>query len=319
MLSAYFRDVAHKRTMLELLQERDAIQHESSQELGRKFHNFDIECVDVLIGKPDTAEAGGKIETLLEQLRLRQLSLEQVETYAKQVTASEKLRALNEAQATAAMQTKLTNSLVQVQIVENEAEAQLAKARKEAEQKIITAQAESQQRILAGRGEGARILQEGLSEASVMVRKIQSFTDPRLYALSIVAQNLARSSQPLVPERVFIAGGGNGHATDGLPVGAGATAGTGLLGMLLSLLVAEKSGFDAAGLPGGNVLQEFSDKISKQAMENIEEAMKANVGSVANGNVDLNLEVADPSKTVASRPRPQPQPVEAATTTASKS
>ena len=156
MLSAYFRDVAHKRTMLELLQERDSIQHESSEELGRKFHDFDIECVDVLIGKPDTAEAGGKIETLLEQLRLRQLSLEQVETYAKQVTAAEKLRGLNEAQATAAMQTKLTQSLVQVQIVENEAEAQLAKAKKQAEQKVVTAQAESQQRILAGRGEGAQ-------------------------------------------------------------------------------------------------------------------------------------------------------------------
>ena len=83
-------------------------------------------------------------------------------------------------------------------------------------------------------------------------------------------------------------------------MGAGATAGTGLLGMLLSLLVAEKSGFDVAGLPGGSVLQEFSDKISKQAMENIEEAMKANVGSLANGNVDLNLEVTDPSKSVAS-------------------
>ena len=301
MLSAYFRDVAHKRTMLELLQERDSIQHESSQELGRKFHNFDIECVDVLIGKPDTAEAGGKIETLLEQLRLRQLSLEQVETYAKQVTAAEKLRGLNEAQATAAMQTKLTQSLVQVQIVENEAQAQLAKAKKEAEQKIVTAQAESQQRILAGRGEGARILQEGLSEASVLVRKIQSFSDPRLYALSIVAQNLARSSQPLVPERVFIAGGGgsNGHGAEGLPAGLGATAGTGLLGMLLSLLVAEKSGFDVASLPGGNVLQEFSDKVTKEAMENIEQAMATRSAPVSNGTVELNLEVADPSKPVA--------------------
>src|SRR6185437_931514 len=47
MLSAYFRDVAHKRTMLELLQERDSIQHEAAAELSRKFHNFDIECVDV--------------------------------------------------------------------------------------------------------------------------------------------------------------------------------------------------------------------------------------------------------------------------------
>ncbi|WP_246196232.1 SPFH domain-containing protein [Aquisphaera giovannonii] len=307
MLSAYFRDVAHKRTMLELLQERDAIQHEASQELGRKFGNFDIECVDVLIGKPDTAEAGGKIETLLEQLRLRQLSLEQVETYAKQVTAAEKLRVLNEAQANAQMQTKLSQSLIQVRIVENEAEAQLARARKEAEQKVVTAQAESQQRILAGRGEGARILQEGLSEASVLVRKIQSFTDPRLYALSVVAQNLAKSSQPLVPERVFIAGGGggngngNGHAGDALAIGAGANAGNGLMGMLLGLLVAEKSGFDVAGLPEGNVLQDFADRISKQAMDNIQEAMAANA---ANGNGNGVGHGADTTAAVLSGPVP---------------
>ena len=193
--------------MLELLQDRDSIQNESSNELGRKFHNFDIECVDVLIGKPDTQQAGGKIETLLEQLRLRQLSLEQVETYSKQVMAAQNLRVLNEAQAQAQMQTQLSNSMVKIKIAENDAEAQLARARKQAEQVVVTAEAESQQRILAGRGEGARILQEGFSEASVLLRKISSFSDPRLYALTIAAQNLARCSQPLVPERVFISGG----------------------------------------------------------------------------------------------------------------
>ena len=36
MLSAYFRDVAHKKTMLELLHERDAIQHEAREELRRQ-------------------------------------------------------------------------------------------------------------------------------------------------------------------------------------------------------------------------------------------------------------------------------------------
>jgi hypothetical protein len=199
-----------------------------------------------------------------------------------------------------------SQSLIQVRIVENEAEAQLAKARKEAEQKLVTAQDESQQRILAGRGEGARILQEVLSEASVLVRKIQSFSDPRLYALSVVAQNLARSSQPLVPERVFIAGGGggNGHAADGLPIGAGATAGTGLLGMLLSLLVAEKSGFDVADLPGGNTLTEFADRISKQAMENIQEAMANGTELAPNGSASLNLEPPDLAKTVAATQPP---------------
>jgi hypothetical protein len=188
-----------------------------------------------------------------------------METYGKQVAAAEKLKALKEAQAIAEMQTALTNSLIQVRIVENEADAQLARARKEAEQVVVRAEAESRRKILAGRGEGARLLQEGLSEASVLLRKIQSFTDPRLYALSVVAQNLAASTQPLVPERVFMAPGGGG--TDGPAMGAG------LMGMLMSLLVAEKSGFDLAGSPGVGPLQDFADSISKQAMENIQAAM----------------------------------------------
>src|SRR6202012_4955570 len=46
MLSAYSRDVAHKKTMLELLHERDSIQAEARIELRNKFREFDIECVD---------------------------------------------------------------------------------------------------------------------------------------------------------------------------------------------------------------------------------------------------------------------------------
>ncbi len=226
-----------------------------------------------LIGKPDTAEAGGKIETLLEQLRIRQLSIEQLETYERQQTAAEKLRTLNEAQAQSAMQTQLTNARVQAQIAESQGEADLARARKQAEQTIVnaeaelersrrqaetvvvaadaelarsrrqaeqtvlTAEADSKQRVLAGRGEAQRVMQIGLSEASVLLRKVASFGDPRLYALSVVAEQLTHSEQPLVPERVFVAGG------DGQAGSAG-----GMLSMLLSILVAEKSGFPAGGL-----------------------------------------------------------------------
>ena len=263
MLSAYFRDVAHKRTMLGLLHERDDIQRESRVELQRRFHEFDIECVDVLIGKPDTAEAGGKIETLLEQLRLRQLSIEQIETFERQVAAADKLRNLNEAQAHASMQATLTNSLVQVRIAENEGEAALARARKEAEQLVVTAQAESEQRVLAGRGEGSRVLQVGLSEAAVLLQKIQSYADPRLYALASAAAQLSQSKQPLVPERVFIAGGGTSTGDDG----HSATSAQGLLGLLISLMVAEKSGFQLSESGPPSPLQEFADKMARQAME----------------------------------------------------
>ncbi|MGD9722701.1 MAG: SPFH domain-containing protein [Pirellulales bacterium] len=271
MLSAYFRDVAHKCTMLQLLQERDQIQRDARNELRQRFQEFDIECVDVLIGKPDTAEAGGKIETLLEQLRLRQLSIEQIETFERQRAAAEKQRGLSEAQAHAAKQTELTNSAIQIQIAENQGEADLAQARKRAEQLLVTARADSQQRVLAGKGEGARVLQTGLAEASVLLRKIGSFGDPRLYAVLSAAERLSASSQPLVPERVFVAGGGeNGHATG---------ASQGLLGTLISLLVAEKSGFQPAGDGAFAGLEEMTERMTRDAMESMQQAI--GVGSPA--------------------------------------
>jgi uncharacterized membrane protein YqiK len=278
---------------------RDAIQQESREELRRKFRDFDIECVDVLIGKPGTAEAGGKIEVLLEQLRLRQLSIEQLETYERQRAAAEKLRTLNDAQAQAAMQTQLTNSRVQVQITESQGEAELARARKQAdqtvvvaeaelaksrrqaqqlvvvadaeleksrrqaEQTVVTAQAQSQERVLAGRGEAQRVLQIGLSESSVLMRKIASFGDPRLYALSGVVEHLAHSSQPLVPERVFMAGGGSDGAS-------GAAGASGMLGLLIQLLVAEKAGFQPTNGNGDNEpagLKEVGDRLAREAID----------------------------------------------------
>jgi uncharacterized membrane protein YqiK len=283
MLSAYFRDIAHKKTMLELLHQRDSIQGEARDELRRKFRDFDIECVDVLIGKPDTAEAGGKIETLLEQLRQRQLSIEQLETYERQRTAAEKLRTLNEAQAQAAMQTQLTNSRVQIQIAESQAEADLARARKnaeqtvvnadaelararrQAEQTVVTAEADSRQRVLAGRGEAQRVMQVGLSEATVLLRKIASFGDPRLYALSIITEQLTQSKQPLVPERVFMAGG-NGEP------GTGAAGTSGMVGLLLSLLVAEKSGFHPVEAGEVTGLKEISERLTQDALESLRQA-----------------------------------------------
>jgi hypothetical protein len=125
----------------------------------------------------------------------------------------------------------------------------------------VTAQAESQQRTLAGRGEGSRVMQIGLSEASVLLRKIQSFGDPRLYALSVVAEHLSHSNQPLVPERVFMAGmnGENGH---------GSAPNQGMLGLLINLLVAEKSGFKLdQENPDVKILRDDGSGMSREDVE----------------------------------------------------
>ena len=291
LLSAYFRDIAHKKTMLELLHDRDLIQAESRAELLRKFREFDIECVDVLIGKPDTEEKDGKIESLLEQLRQRQLSIEQMETYQRQREASEKRRELAEAQAQADMQTSLTNTRVKAQIAESEGEAELQRARKaaekqivmaeanlaqsrrQAEQTLVLAEADSKQAMLHGRGEAQRILQIGLSEASVLMRKVNSYGDPRLYALSQVGGQLAKSTQPLVPERVFVAGGdgGVGIATNGDGHGGGgALATTGLVGLLMQTLLAERTTFAPAEHNGDLApLNELANRLTREAMANM--------------------------------------------------
>jgi uncharacterized membrane protein YqiK len=291
MLSAYFRDIAHTKTMLGLLHERDEIQEEARDELRQKFRMFDIECVDVLIGKPAHVDGDDKIETLLEQLRQRQLSNEQLETFERRKEAAKKLQDLNAAQAQADMQTALTNAQMEARIAENHGEAELARSRKqaeqtivvadaalgrarrEAEQKIVLAEADSRERMLAGRGESQRVMQVGLSEAAVLSRKISSFGDPRLYAVNEVAERLANSAQPLVPQRLFITGGANGD--DKSPHASG------LLGTLLSLLVAEKSGFQAPDRAQPESIQALVDQMSDQAVESMRHALENGTGNTA--------------------------------------
>ena len=259
MLSAYFRDIAHKKTMLQLLHQRDMIQDEARKELRSRFCEFDIELVDVLIGKPETTESSGQIETLLQQLRSRQLSREQIETYREQCAAAEKLQTLKRAQAEAEKQTELTNSRVEIDIAQNRAEAELAQARKRAEQTVVTAEAENRRKVLIaeadsrsqvllgdaeskrlallGEGQSTRVALEGQAEADVLRKKVESYGDPRLYALALVSQFLSQSQQPLVPAHLFVTGADDRQ---------GATPAQGLLGTLIGLLVAEKSGHGGA-------------------------------------------------------------------------
>ena len=179
-----------------------------------------------MIGKPASKEDDGKIENLLEQLRLRQLSLEQIETYSKQEQAADKRKDLNNAMATATMQEELTQSKIKIEIISNQAEADLAKARKDAERRVVTARADSESIALEGRGKSESVNLIGAAEAKVLSQKVESFGDSKLYAISLVADSLAHSQQPLVPETMLGSDGAHG----------------GMLGTLMSLLVADKLG-----------------------------------------------------------------------------
>ena len=138
--TAYFRDVAQSSNMLDLLTKREEIQVRATQELGRRFREYDINCVAMMIGRPQSkkpsTEGPDPIERLFDQLRSRRLAEEQKATFVKQQEAATQLRQLNEANALAEKQTPLTQSRIDIDITANKAEAQLAEARRLAQREI---------------------------------------------------------------------------------------------------------------------------------------------------------------------------------------
>ena len=242
ILSAYFRDVAQSSQMLDLLTHREEIQAHATAELGRRFRDYDINCVAVLIGRPESSgtqyEAGDDpIEKLFDQLRLRRLAEEQIATYEKQRLAAVERKSLHNAQARADKQIELTHTAISVEIAGNRGDAKLAEARRLAECDVVRAEGESRASELLGKGEAARIAQTGAAEADVFLQKIEAYRDPRLLALHQVTHSLAQSTQALVPERLMVtAPAGGGHE------GANGMGALGPLGTLISVLLAEKTG-----------------------------------------------------------------------------
>jgi uncharacterized membrane protein YqiK len=268
ILSAYFRDVAQSSSMLDLLTHREDIQRRATEELGRRFQQYDINCVAVLIGRPESKIKAGQadpIDRLFDQLRQRRLADEQRETFAKQEEAALHLKQLNDAQAAAAKQTELTQTKIDVEIAANRGEAALAESERLARRDVVRASGESQAQELLGKGEASRVAQVGLSEAAVFLNKIRAYGDPRLFALGIVAEKFANASQPIVPERVFLV---NGETGDGAGATGGGAGSTNVFNQLVALLLAEKAGVaptDGNATAAMADLERFAREITQSA------------------------------------------------------
>ena len=145
-----------------------------------KFEGYSLDLQEVLIGTPRAPAGYDTIENILIQLRSRQVAREQIETYQEQEKAAIQERALNEAKATAAAQTALTQSLIQVKVNENEGSAALARAQKDAETRKVTAAAVGEQSRLEGQGEADRVLAVGAANAQATKLAVDAYGGPRI-------------------------------------------------------------------------------------------------------------------------------------------
>jgi uncharacterized membrane protein YqiK len=222
MVSAYFKDIGQGQTLIELLQNRAEIQTRAGHEMRAKFGNYSLELQEVLIGTPKPQHNDQTVERILVQLRERQIAVEQIETYKRQGEAAVEERALNEVRATAEMQTKLTQSSVQVRVLENEGAAALARATKDAETIRITAQAEADRQRLEGEGEASRLAAVGAANAGAIDAQVRAYGGPEYRLAEQIAMHLfeaiAAGHQPVVPQ-IMVAGEGAGGAQNGLVTG----------------------------------------------------------------------------------------------------
>ncbi len=269
ILTSYFRDVAQSSNMLDLLTHREDIQKRATEELGKRFKEFDINCIAVLIGRPESTvalEQEDPIERLFDQLRMRRLAEEQIATFGRQEEAAMHLKDLNDAKAAAEKQAELTQTKIDIEVAGNRGEAQLAEAQRLSRRDIARAEGESRSRELLGRGEASKIAQVGLAEAAVSLQKIRAYGDPRLFALNLATDRFASSAQPLVPERLLVMGGAGEDGTASL-------GSSNVFSQFLTLLLAEKSGLGV--MESGKGMEDL-EKLTASLAKKFEQTISAN-------------------------------------------
>ncbi len=204
MVAAYFKNIGQTRTLIQLLQDRSVIQALASEEMKARFSHYNLELEEVLIGTPTGSEGDEHIDTILAQLRARQIASEQVETYAGQQRAAVKERELREAMAHAAHQAKLTASELEIQVQANEGKAAFQRSQQEALTIRTLAEATAEK--------AARI---GIAEAIAIEEKVRAYGGPKFQVTQEVmckfADAIAIAKVDVVP-RMVIGGGAGGNA-----------------------------------------------------------------------------------------------------------
>jgi len=274
MVSAYFKNVGQTRTLIQLIQERSEIQRTSSEQMKEKFAGYNLELKEVLIGTPSAGVGDKAIETILTQLRARQIAEEQVETYSRQEKAAVKERELREAEARAQQQQSLTESEISITIESNLGKAAYQRSLQEAEQIRALAEAEADkvkslaggeaQKVRAiGEAQAARTAQVGVAQALAIEEQVRAYGGPQLQltqqVMSRFAEAIERSKVDVVPK--IVVGGG----------AAGGQGGSSLLEALLAMVLSDKlaDGVRSGEAPRDPRMEAYRDQVRNGLMGSI--------------------------------------------------
>jgi hypothetical protein len=166
----------------------------------------------VLIGTPTTRGDDKNIEIILNQLRSRQIAVEQIETYQRQQESAAKERELREAQARTEQQKNITESELNITVLSNRGKADYMQALQQAAQIRALAEAEAE-----------KIARTGIARAIATEEQVEAYGGPQYQVTQEVMNRFAEAIQiarvDVVP-RVVVNGSGengsNGNVMEGL-------------------------------------------------------------------------------------------------------
>lgn len=211
LVSAYFKDVAQTKTLIELIQERSEIRERAVEEMKAKFGKYNLQLEEVLIGTPRSLVNDPMIENILTQLRERQIAEEKKVTYGKQQQAAESEKTLREAQAVAEQQALLTKSKIQIEVERNSGAAMASKAEQEANQIIALAKANATKVRVEGEAEASKESNVGLAKAQAIDAQVKAYGGAEYRVIQEIADKLAdaikNAQVPVVPATIVNMGG----------------------------------------------------------------------------------------------------------------
>jgi len=253
MVSAYFKNVGQMRTLIQLIQERNDIQRLSSDEMKEKFEHYNLELEEVLIGTPTTTGEDKQIEIILNQLRARQIAVEQIETFQRQQVAALKERELREAQARSEQQRNITESELSITVQSNQGKAEFARAQQQAAQIRTLAQAEAE-----------RIARTGIAQAIATEEQVAAYGGPQYQVTQQVMNRFAEAVQQsrvdVVP-RVVVGGSG----------GEGGASGSSIMEGLLTLLLSDKLNLPVTGETAGKERSPEAEQLRAEIRQSLSE------------------------------------------------
>jgi uncharacterized membrane protein YqiK len=212
MVSAYFKDAAQNENLLELIGNRAELQQSAKAQMKLRFLDYDLDLQEVMLGTPRPQDGDMHIATVLDQLRVRQVAREKLETYKSQQTAAEQEFELRAAESKAANQGRKTQSEIDINIAENNGRAMLATRTNEAAAIKVLAESEAYKTRLEGEAEGSRIQSIGLATAASTEAQVKAYGGAELQLRKEIAATfgvaLANATVPLIPS-VVITGNGD--------------------------------------------------------------------------------------------------------------